>query len=128
MRLMPGLVRIPDLSFFARSRLPGGEFPEDAIPDLTPDLVVEVLSEGNTRREMNLKVRDYFLSGTRLAWLIDLKKRTIQVYTAPDQSLVLREGDSLDGGEVLPGLSLPLTQVFARIPKTRGKSRRRPGS
>src|SRR5271165_2906597 len=49
MRIAPGLVRIPDLSFISWDRLPGRESPRVPIPDLAPDLAVEVLSEGNTR-------------------------------------------------------------------------------
>ena len=52
MRLAPGLVRIPDVSFVSWEKLPGRRLPRQAIPDLVPDLAVEVLSEGNTPREM----------------------------------------------------------------------------
>ena len=52
MRIAPGLVRIPDVSFITWDRLPGRESPQEPIPALAPDLAVEVLSEGNTRGEM----------------------------------------------------------------------------
>src|SRR5947209_12657208 len=52
MRLMPGLVRIPDISFVAWERLPGRRVPDSPLPDLVPDLAVEVLSVGNTAKEM----------------------------------------------------------------------------
>src|SRR5262249_45123031 len=57
MRIAPGLVRIPDVSFISWDRLPGRESPPEPLPDLAPDLAVEVLSEGNTRLEMARKVR-----------------------------------------------------------------------
>ncbi len=102
-RLMPGLVRIPDLSFVRWDRLPGGKIPAAPILGLTPDLAVEVLSPGHTRGEMALKVREYFLSGVRLVWLVDPRKRQVRVSTAPDYSTRLTEEDSPDGGDVLPG-------------------------
>ena len=78
MRMAPGLVRIPDLSFISWDRLPGRESPREPIPDLAPDLAVEVLSEGNTKPEMARKVREYFDAGVLLVWLIDPRKRTAQ--------------------------------------------------
>ena len=70
-RLMPGLIRIPDISFISWKQLPKRERPTDAIADLAPYLAIEVLSEGNTPEEMSRKVREYFLGGSRLAgWSI----------------------------------------------------------
>src|SRR5947209_930018 len=45
MRLAPGLVRIPDVSFVSAARLPGGRMPREPIPELVPDLAIEVLSK-----------------------------------------------------------------------------------
>jgi len=115
-RLMPGLVRIPDISFIAWDQLPKRERPTDAIAGLAPALAVEVLSKGNTRKEMDRKVREYFQCGVRLVWLVALTSRTVQVYTAPDKSTTLTEDQTLDGRDVLPGLALPLRQVFAEVP------------
>src|SRR5580693_1526221 len=59
-RLAIDLVRIPDASFFSLKRLPGGEIPKDPVPLLVPDLVAEVISRGNTPKEMAEKLREYF--------------------------------------------------------------------
>src|SRR5258708_5270786 len=103
MRLMPGLVRLPDVSFVSWDRLPEKIVPADPVADLAPDVAVEGLSTGNTKREMARKRREYFLAGTRLVWEIDAKKRTAEVFTAPDQSTVIPANGILDGGDVLPG-------------------------
>lgn len=124
-RLLPGLVRIPDVSFVSWDRLPGRAIPDTPILDLAPDLAVEVLSRNNTKREMDQKVREYFLSGVRLVWIVDPRKRFFRVYTAPDRSRLLREEQTLDGGDVLPGLSLPLREVFARTPKVAARKKPR---
>ena len=127
-RLMPGLVRIPDVSFIAWDQLPKRERPTDPIAGLAPALAVEVLSKGNTRKEMDRKVREYFRCGVRLVWLVALTSRTVQVYTAPDQSTTLTEDQTLDGCDVLPGLALPLRQVFAEVPAPKiAAKRRKPG-
>jgi hypothetical protein len=70
MRLFPGLVRIPDVAYVSRQRLPGGRVPTDAVPDLVPDLAVEVLNESNTPAEMERKRREYFQTGVRLVWIL----------------------------------------------------------
>jgi len=130
-RLMPGLVRIPDVSFVSWRQVPSRQYPQEPIPGLAPDLAVEVLSEGNTPEEMKRKLKDYFLSGVRLVWYVDPDAHTVAVYTAPDQVRVLAEEETLDGGEVLPGLTIPLQQVFALLPpkaaggKKPGKRRKR---
>jgi Uma2 family endonuclease len=113
MRLAAGLVRIPDVSFVSWDRLPDGQVPREPIPDLAPDLAIEVLSESNTRKEMDEKLRDYFTAGVRLVWYVDPPARTVTVYTNPQQPMVLHEGETLDGGAVLPGFSLPLRGLFA---------------
>src|SRR5262249_47227429 len=125
MRFMPGLVRIPDVSFIRWDRFPDRRIPAQRLPDLTPDLAVEILSEGNTPGEMDRNMRDYFFSGTRLVWYIDPKLRTVRVYTSPDQCVELSDRDTLDGGAVLPGFSLPLAQLFARLPGGKGRRKKK---
>jgi Uma2 family endonuclease len=126
-RLMPGLVRIPDLSFVSWERLPKREVPLEPIPNLVPDLAVEVLSEGNTQEEMERKLKEYFLTGVRLVWFIDPVRRTLQVYTAPDCCRVLKEGDMLDGGAVLPGLTITVEELFSRLPRKPARPPQRGG-
>jgi Uma2 family endonuclease len=115
MRLFPGLVRIPDVAFASWDRLPGRQMPRVPIPDLAPDLAVEVLSEGNTAAEMARKRSEYFAAGVRLVWMIDPRTRTATVFTGPEQSTALDESQTLDGGTVLPGFLLPLRELFAEL-------------
>ena len=119
MRIAPGLVRIPDLSFIGWDKLPGRESPQEPIPDLAPDLAVEVLSEGNTKAEMARKVREYFEAGARLVWLIDPKKRIARVFSAPEKQALVRADQALDGGDVLPGFMLPLSDLLDRGRRSR---------
>lgn len=114
MRFRPRLVRIPDVAFIDWKRLPEGKTPRQPIPDLVPDLAVEVLSKTNTRKEMVRKLHDYFQAGVRLVWYLDPEKRSLEAYTAPDRSVVFGEADTIDGGEVLPGFTMRLADVFAR--------------
>jgi Uma2 family endonuclease len=115
MRLFPGLVRLPDVAFVAWTTVPGRRAPEEPIPDLAPDLAVEVLSASNTEQEMALKRGAYFNAGVRLVWIIDPSDRTARVYAGPDRVVELDASGTLDGGDVLPGFVLPLGELFAEL-------------
>jgi Uma2 family endonuclease len=112
LRLFPGLVRVPDVSFISKKRLTRGKLPDEAIASLGPDLAVEVISPGNTKREIERKLREYFVSGTRLAWVVHPKTETVEVYSSPRKKKTLRQGQTLDGGDVLPGFRLTLRRLF----------------
>jgi Uma2 family endonuclease len=111
-RLEPGLVRLPDVSFVSRSRLPQGKVPREPIPDLPPDLAVEIISKGNTPQEMDRKLHEYFEAGVRLVWYVDPDSRTVRVYHSPAEVASLNEDQTLDGGQVLPGFSLGIRDWF----------------
>jgi Uma2 family endonuclease len=113
-RLMPGLVRIPDVSFISWGRLTEPEILNQPIPGLAPDLAVEVRSASNTEREMKRKLREYFKAGVRLVWFADPATRTVRVYTSVRRSTLLGEDGTLEGGDVLPGFALSLRDWFAR--------------
>lgn len=121
MQLFPGLVRMPDVAFAAWGRFPDGRIPDEPVPHLAPDLAVEVLSRGNTPGEMRRKIGEYFAAGVRLVWIVDLRKRHVTIYTAPDESRVLAETDTLDGGDVLPGFALRLQDLFAELDRIAGR-------
>jgi len=122
LRILPGQVRIPDVSFISWDKFPGGKLPHVQIPAVAPDLAVEVLSPGNTEGELRRKLQDYFAAGVRLVWYIEAATRSAKVYTAPDQFTVLDETQSLSGGEVLPGFELALADLFAEMEGRPGKS------
>jgi Uma2 family endonuclease len=66
-RLFPGLIRIPDVAFASWNRFPQRRWTREPIPDLVPDLAVEVLSDSNTPAEMSVKVSEYLSAGVRQA-------------------------------------------------------------
>jgi Uma2 family endonuclease len=121
LRLMPGLVRIPDVSFIPWGSIPGERFSDAALASYIPDLAVEVLSRTNTKKEIARKLRDYFLTGTRLVWAIEPRTQTAKVYTAPDECRSVGKSGRLDGGIVLPGFSISMTELFACTARRRKK-------
>ncbi len=114
LRLFPGRVRAPDVSFIRWERFPDDEFPKDAIWPLAPDLAVEILSKGNTEAEMRRKVREYFKTGAARVWLVDPRSRTARIFTSPRRFSLVDEKGHLDAGGLLPGFRLSLKEWFAR--------------
>jgi Uma2 family endonuclease len=115
MRLAAGLVRIPDVAFISWDRLPLQRVPTAPIPDVAPDLAVEVLSAGNTPQEMVRKCREYFAAGVRVVWLVDPETRTVTVHSGPENITILSEADTLQGGDVLAGFTLSIRALFAEL-------------
>lgn len=126
LKLMNGLVRIPDVSFTRWDRVPGGCVPREPIPELAPDLAVEVLSESNTPREMERKLKEYFLAGVKLVWFVNPDDRTVRAFTSPEVVERLTVADDLDGGEVLPGFRVPVARLFEGLGDPPKKKRRNP--
>jgi Uma2 family endonuclease len=122
-RLAARLVRLPDIAFILWERLPEDDEEIPAIPDLAPDLAVEVISPSNTAKEMARKRREYFKAGTSLVWQVYPKTKTVEVYTSPPKFRTLEIDDTLDGGTLLPGFRLPLRTLFTR--PTKGSRRRK---
>ena len=111
-RVFPGRVRLPDVSFLAYARFPRENPPPGAIAPIVGDLVVEVLSKSNTKSEIAGKLSEYFAGGTRLAWVVDPRKQTARAHTSPTEFATLTLDDTLDGGDVLPGLLIPVRDLF----------------
>jgi len=105
-------VRAPDVAFISRERLPEGRLPEAFLAG-APDLAVEVLSPTDNPVEAHQKVRDYLEAGSRLVWLAAPQARTVTVYRPDGSARLVRDHEFLDGEDVLPGLTIPLAEIFA---------------
>lgn len=112
-RMLMGNVRMPDVAYFRRADLPGGQLPADAAPRIAPALAVEVLSPSNTAEEIRLKLLEYFENGVRAAWVLDPPTETLRAYDAAERFRQLTRDDTLDGGDVLPGFSVRVGELFA---------------
>ena len=111
---LPRTVRVPDLSFVCADRLP----PEGIGPgllQLAPDLAVEVLSPSESASELEEKLADYTAAGTRLIWVVDPARRTVMIMDRSHPVRWLQEAEKLDGGEVIPGFSCKVSEIFEGI-------------
>jgi Uma2 family endonuclease len=107
----PKKVRIPDVSFTRRERLPEGGV-EEGHGKTVPDLVVEVISPNDLAVELFEKVQDFLSVGVSLVWVANPETRNVHVYRADGSTALLRSGDSLDGEDILPGFQCPVDQLF----------------
>jgi Uma2 family endonuclease len=117
-RLEPEEIRVPDVAFMSKQRFAGRKLETSAFRELGCDLVVEVISRSNTRREMERKLSDYFAAGVQAVWLVHPINREVVVYSSPSKSATLRGDDVIEGGMVLPGFSVRVADLFAELDAT----------
>lgn len=106
----PDTVRAPDVAFIRADRVPSP--PPRGFAVMAPDLAVEVLSPDDRPGAVLEKVGDWLNGGARLVWVVDPRRRVARVYRADGTDAHLSDGDTLDGEDVLPGLSIPLADVL----------------
>lgn len=107
----PDTVRAPDCAFIRKERVPAEGAPKKFWP-LAPDLAVEVLSPSDSASEVLEKIDEWLAAGARLVWVIDPEKKTVTVHAPSRQPKKLRLRDQLDGGDVLPGFSITIADIF----------------
>ena len=106
--------RAPDISFISKERLVREGFKPSTrrfFPG-APDLAVEILSLNNTRAEIDERLRDFFSSGARVAWIINPDAECVEVCHAPDKRRLLGTGADLEGEQLLPGFRYPIADLF----------------
>ena len=107
-------VRSPDVAFVRANRVPPAGFGAGWVP-LAPDFAAEVLSPSETSSDTGEKLADYRAAGTRLLWVVDPAKRLVTIYAADAPTRWVREGETLDGGDVLPGFTLAVDALFEDV-------------
>jgi len=105
----PDSVRGADVAFWVKGRLQ--EIPVGYI-EIAPDMLVEVLSPSNTRKQIMAKLREYFAKGVRLIWVISPEDRTLTVYQKLDEGRLLHESATVTGEDVLPGFECRVSELL----------------
>ena len=107
----PDTVRAPDVAFFSIERMSLDD-EDPAFSNVVPDLVVEVASPNDTLRSIHEKCLMWTEFGALLVWSVHPSTRTVNVYQADGSFETFGMNDSIDGGEVLPGFSCEVRDVF----------------
>lgn len=105
------IVRVPDVAFVRAERLPPKD-DQGGFLRLAPDLAVEVISPSERPSEIAAKVAMYLDAGVQLIWLVDSRTRTVTIHAPERDVRILGGNDEIDGGDVLPGFSVAVADLF----------------
>jgi Uma2 family endonuclease len=107
----PDTVLAPDVAFISREHIPESGIPKKYWPG-APDLAVEVLSPGDTAREVEKKVNQWLTAGAHLVWIVNPKRKSITVYRASGDAVTFSERDELDGEDLVLGFRCRVSEIF----------------
>jgi Uma2 family endonuclease len=107
----PDTVRAADIAFVRRERIPETGIPKN-FWQTAPDLAVEVLSPGDSYEDVDEKVEDWLDAGTRAVWIVNPRRRSVNVYRSMTDVTRLADSDDLEGGEVVPGFRCKVSEIF----------------
>jgi Uma2 family endonuclease len=106
--------RAPDISFVPKNRIEqlGVRFASKEFFPGAPDLAIEILSANYTRAEIDRRLKDFFASGTQIAWVIDPDNQRVEVCHSPTRRQLIGSGGFLDGEHLLPGFRYAIADLF----------------
>ncbi len=108
----PDTVRAPDIAFVRQARLDEIGQTRSFWPG-APDLVIEVISPSDVYAEVEDKVFDWLDAGAQMVVIVNPRRHSVTVYRSRENIRVLNESDVLEGGDVVPGWSVKLADIFA---------------
>jgi Uma2 family endonuclease len=100
--------RLPDVAFLVKDTDPDARFLQGA-----PDVAVEIRSPEDTITSLFRKLTDYFANGAKLGWVILPEEKSVVVLWPSALPRTFVAGETLDGGDILPGLSIQVSDLFA---------------
>jgi Uma2 family endonuclease len=107
----PLTIRQPDISVLSRERIRAANL--DSYFDGAPELAVEVVSPSDSAEDLEIKTKQYLQSGARQVWILYPKTQTVHVFSSGAAALILDRDQTLEGGDLLPGFSVPVASLFA---------------
>jgi Uma2 family endonuclease len=107
----PDTILGPDAAFVRADRLPPAA-QQRGFVNAVPDLAVEVVSPGDRSNEVTDKVMEYLDAGVSLVWVVYPRRKIVMVYRSDRVARILSGDDVLDGGDVVPGFSVRVAELF----------------
>lgn len=114
-RILPEIIRLPDVAFIGWDRIDEGRVPDEGIIEAIPHLAIEVLSPSNRPGEMRVKREEYFRAGVIQVWEVHPRQRTVIVYTDVNESTTYQADETIDANAVISGFTLNLQTLFAEL-------------
>ena len=107
----PDTVREPDIAFFSAAKIPPGVRVRGYY-EVPPDLAVEIASPTDSAAALNDEALMWLRYGACLVWTLHPDARRVDIHTPDGAVRSLTDGDALDGGDVLPGFTCPVSDIF----------------
>lgn len=105
-------IPVPDLTYISYNRLAADWLKDEACP-VIPELVIEIISPGQSFGDMIEKATYYLQAGIPLVWIVDTISQTITVFTSSSLPITLRENQIISH-ELLPDLEITPHTIFQR--------------
>ncbi len=113
-RLAPDTVRAPDLCLIHTTRLQAMRVERGVLVG-APDLAVEVVSPSESATDLHRKAGQYLPAGATAVWALYTDTRSIMAHRRNGDIRELTAPQALQEPDLLPGLSLPIEKIFARV-------------
>jgi len=107
----PLTIRQPDVSVISRERIRAAD--PDSYFEGAPELAIEVVSPSDFAEDLDIKTKQYFQAGAQQVWILYPKTQTVHVFSRGAATVVLNQDQTLEGGDVLPGFTVPVASLFA---------------
>jgi Uma2 family endonuclease len=107
----PDTVRVPDIGFVRKERIPKTGRPQKFWIG-APDLLVETMSPSDTVFEVDEKVHEWLKAGAYVVWMLNPRQKTVTSYRPDRTARILGIGETLDGEDVVPGFQIPVAEIF----------------
>ena len=112
-RMFNGAIRSPDVSWITKDRWNSlSDKQKRGYAPIDPDFVVELLSPTDNLVEAQQKMQEYMDCGVKFGWLISPDSREVEIYRNSRDKEVLSNPNSVSGEDILPGLTVDLTELF----------------
>ncbi len=109
----PDVVRAPDVFFVTNEQLEGQDF--NSYIEGAPTIAVEVKSKNETLDSLLDKAAEYLEAGSEQVWIVQPGRQRVMVLSSDESEIVYRVGESIPGGNALPGFDLPVAEVFRSL-------------
>jgi Uma2 family endonuclease len=105
---------VPDVAYLSYERVGYDDDDGANIPQVAPNAVVEILSPGDARRDVDEKIRVYLASGTDVVFVVDPARMTVVAHSS--YGVEVFSADDVVIHNSLTGFALPVASIFEKIP------------
>jgi Uma2 family endonuclease len=107
----PDVLLAPDVAFVSSDRLPPVD-QQIGFMEVVPNLVVEVVSPSDRQRDVSAKIMEYLAARVSMVWVIEPSRKIVTIHTPDLRAQTFTVAGELDGGDVLPGFNLKVSEIF----------------